>query len=270
MCSRCVRFVREITGTAELMVTDRGAREEIDVVPGFPLNNNLSGNVVDLCPVGALCDTEFLYKQRVWYMTSRPGVCTRCATGCSIWIDQNQERIYRLRPRENPHINQWWMCNEGRYDYPHVHDPRRLRLPRRRDGQATTVVDWAQLSREITERLRGAGRLAAVLSPFLSVEEAYLLAQYVRGLDGEARLALGPVPVVGQDERFPNGFTISAEKCPNRRGVEAILAHFTDRVTSFEQFLEELDRREFGGVWVSGGYRSEWIDEPAARHALRI
>ncbi|MGA2257689.1 MAG: 2Fe-2S iron-sulfur cluster-binding protein, partial [Thermoguttaceae bacterium] len=86
MCSRCVRFCDDISGTAELMVTNRGAHEEIDVVPGFPLHNELSGNVVDLCPVGALADKDFLYQQRVWFMRRHRGVCTGCSVGCSIWV----------------------------------------------------------------------------------------------------------------------------------------------------------------------------------------
>ena len=86
------------------MVTDRGAHEEIDVLPGFPLNNKLSGNVVDLCPVGALGDKDFLYQQRVWFMRRHAGVCTGCSTGCSIWIEENQDRIYRIKPRENPFV----------------------------------------------------------------------------------------------------------------------------------------------------------------------
>ena len=130
MCSRCVRFCTEISGTSELMVTGRAAHEEIDVFPGHPLHNKLSGNVVDLCPVGALGDKDFLYKQRVWYMRRHRGVCTRCATGCSIWIEENQDRIYRIKPRENPFVNKWWICNDGRYDYPHVHDPRRITAAR--------------------------------------------------------------------------------------------------------------------------------------------
>ena len=129
LCTRCVRFTAEISGSKELMVTGRGAHEEIDVVPGFPIHNNLSGNVVDLCPVGALADKDFLYKQRVWFMRQHKGVCTGCATGCSIWIEENQDHIYRLKPRENPFVNQWWMCNEGRYGYSHVHDERRLTRP---------------------------------------------------------------------------------------------------------------------------------------------
>ncbi len=128
LCSRCVRFAAEISGTNELMFTGRGAHEEIDVVAGFPLNNKLSGNVVDLCPVGALGDKDFLYKQRVWFMRRHRGVCTGCSTGCSIWIEENQDRIYRIKPRENPLVNKWWICNDGRYDYPHVHNPRRLSI----------------------------------------------------------------------------------------------------------------------------------------------
>ncbi|MGH7136835.1 MAG: 2Fe-2S iron-sulfur cluster-binding protein, partial [Pirellulales bacterium] len=89
MCSRCVRFTREVAGTSELMVINRGSHEEIDTFPGYPLENKLSGNVVDLCPVGALGDKDFLYRQRVWFMKKHPGVCTGCSTGCSIWVEEN-------------------------------------------------------------------------------------------------------------------------------------------------------------------------------------
>ena len=134
LCSRCVRFAAEISGTSELMFTGRGAHEEIDVMAGFPLNNKLSGNVVDLCPVGALGDKDFLYQQRVWFLRPHRGVCTRCSTGCSIWIEENQDRIYRIKPRENLLVNKWWICNDGRYDYPHVHDPGRITCWRRRSA----------------------------------------------------------------------------------------------------------------------------------------
>ena len=117
------------------------------------MNNKLSGNVVDLCPVGALGDKDFLYQQRVWFMRRHRGVCTGCATGCSIWIEENQDRIYRIKPRENPFVNKWWICNDGRYDYPHVHDPRRL----------TRLARWAMRSgetsdRRLSRRSMGAGR----------------------------------------------------------------------------------------------------------------
>ena len=264
LCSRCVRFTREISGTKELFVTSRGNREEIEVLPGFPLANKLSGNVVDLCPVGALGDKQFLYKQRVWFLRARPSICTGCATGCSIWIDENQDRVHRIRPRENPQVNQWWICNDGRYLYPHVHSDRRLLAPRRRDAHGETLLDWHGLAIEIAGRLAAAGRLAGVLSPHLTIEEAHLLATFLRKLDPQALLFMGPAPVVGADETFPNGFTIRAEKCPNRRGVEQVLARHAAPPLSFDEGLAELARRDIRGVWIAGGYPSEWIDAVAA------
>ena len=126
MCTRCVRFTREVSGTSELMVTSRGAKEEIDVFPGFPLDNKLAGNVVDLCPVGALGDKDFLYQQRVWFLKREPNVCGGCAAGCSIFTEHNQDTVYRLKPRENMHVNKWWICDEGRYGWHHLHDSARV------------------------------------------------------------------------------------------------------------------------------------------------
>jgi NADH-quinone oxidoreductase subunit G len=270
LCSRCVRFTREISGTDELMFIGRGAHEEIDIVPGFPLNNKLSGNVVDLCPVGALGDKDFLYQQRVWFLQQHPGICTGCATGCSIFIEENQERIYRIKPRQNPRVNKWWICNDGRYDYPHVHDPRRMTQPMWCENGKKTAVDWTGLASEIDERLRKAKRLAGVISPHLTVEEAYLLCHYLRSLDPEALLVLGRVPVVGENENFPNGFTIAAEKCPNRRGVEAVIAHFAKRVAPFEELLAAVEHGDLRGVWASGGYKDGWIDEATTRRFGRL
>jgi NADH-quinone oxidoreductase subunit G len=271
MCTRCVRFTREITGTHELMVVNRGSHEEIDVVPGFPLANKLSGNVVDLCPVGALGDTDFLYSQRVWFMKSHAGVCAKCSTGCSIDIEENQDHVYRLKPRENPFINQWWMCDEGRYGFKHVHDPRRVTSPRRLGDQGYENVEWSDLPRELHGKLKAAGHVAAVISPHVTVEEAYLLGTYLRGLDPEAVLAIGPIPVEGDEEVFPNGFTIHAEKCPNRKGVEAVVSRLTGDVVTFEQFLDRLNEEEFGAVWVAGGYPvPTWIDEADAARLVEV
>ena len=265
MCSRCVRFTREISGTSELMVSGRGTHEQIDVFPGRPLHNNLSGNVVDLCPVGALADKDFLYRQRVWFMRSHRAVCTGCAVGCSIWIDENQDRIYRLRPRPNPLVNKWWICNEGRYGYHYVHDVRRLVRPMRRDGQAVHELEWNRLPGELLDRLRSATPLAAVVSPFLSLEEAYMLCKLMRSLDCRTVLVCGPIPVAGEDQHFPGGFVVLAEKCPNRRGIEAVLAHFAGRVVAFDELLQQLAEGAVRGVWVAGGYPMPWIDQQQAQ-----
>lgn len=266
MCTRCVRFTREISGDAELMVINRGAHEEIDVFPGFPLDNKLSGNVVDLCPVGALGDKDFLYTQRVWFMKSHDGVCAGCSTGCSIRVDENQDRVYRLKPRDNPHINQWWMCDEGRYGWKHIHDPNRIPGPRKLGAKGPENVEWSQLPKQIDADLRRCSGLAVVLSPHLTVEEAYLLATYVRGLQPDAMLVLGPIPVSGEDETYAKGFTIRAEKCPNRRGVEAVISGLTGVApVSWTEFLEKhLPSGRIDGVWVSGGYVAPWNDAAVA------
>ena len=113
------------------------------------------------------------------------------------------------------------MCDEGRYGYHHVHSADRLVEPRRRDGAAMSNVEWSALPQELDARLKKAGRLAAVISPHLTVEEAYLLAKYVRGIDPQAVLALGPVPVVGEDETFQERLYDPRRKMPEsprRRG----------------------------------------------------
>lgn len=258
MCTRCVRFTREISGSAELLVANRGSREEIDVFPGFPLENKLSGCVVDLCPVGALGDRDFLYQQRVWFMNSHDHVCANCSTGCSIKVDENQDRIYRIKPRDNPHINQWWMCDEGRYGWKHVHDSSRLTAPKKRSGAGLANLDWHAVAAELEAQLTGK-RIAVSLSPHLTVEEAYLLAKFVRSIDATAVIGVGHVPVEGKDESFPTGFIIHAEKCPNRRGIEEVVKHFMGELVAWPVFLSRIGSQDFDAVWITGGYQPGWV-----------
>jgi NADH-quinone oxidoreductase subunit G len=268
MCSRCVRFTREISGTAELGVFSRGDHSEIDVFPGAPIDNKLAGNVVDLCPVGALCSKDFLYKQRVWFLKSQKSVCPDCSTGCSIWVDHNKDIVYRLRARENPKSQGYFMCDEGRFDYPYINDCERIELPRARsggDGQVSGTWDtvFPSLRRAFADAGRNpASGVGAILSPYLTCEEAYLLAKLARQWSPEARLYLGWVPVVGTDDVYPKNskgqpagpvrFTIRAEKCPNRPGVEAILKHFQGEVRSFDQAV--ADAPSLHALYVTGGY----------------
>src|SRR5438552_9689430 len=126
MCSRCVRFTREISGTAELQIINRGNHSEIDIFPGHPCDNKLAGNVVDLCPVGAPCSKDFLYKQRVWWLKSADNVCPNCSTGCSIYVDECEDTVYRLRPRANPQAQGHFMCDEGRFGWKYMHSEERL------------------------------------------------------------------------------------------------------------------------------------------------
>ena len=269
MCSRCVRFTREISGTAELMVINRGDHSEIDIFPGEPLENKLAGNVVDLCPVGALGSKDFLYKQRVWYLQEQESVCPRCSTGCSVQIDANKEVVYRLRPRENPQAQGWFMCDEGRYDYHYVNSKQRLMRPLARTASGLTPKAWRDLLPLVRRDLADAAtrnpeQVVGVLSPYLTIEEAFLLAKFLKGLSPKVRLALAPLPVVGQDDTFPKDrrgrsidpvkFTIRAEKCPNRRGVEQILKHFQGMVITFADVVKDVDKGNVQALFVTAAY----------------
>jgi NADH-quinone oxidoreductase subunit G len=248
MCSRCVRFTREVSGEAELQVINRGEHAEIDIFPGAPLENKLAGNVVDLCPVGALGSKDFLYKQRVWYLKDTDSVCPNCSTGCSIHLDTNKDIVYRLRPRENPQAQGWFMCDEGRYGYHYVNAKERLMRPLAGAAGKLAPTTWRDLLPALRRHLADAAKqnpasVVGVLSPWLTCEEAFLLAKYFKSLSKDVKLALGPVAVIGEDDTYPKDrrgrpaqpvkFTIHAEKAPNRRGVEEVLKHFEGKVNSF-------------------------------------
>jgi NADH-quinone oxidoreductase subunit G len=277
MCSRCVRFTREISGTAELQVVGRGTHEEIDIFPGRPCNNKLAGNVVDLCPVGALCSKDFLYKQRVWWLKSASSVCPDCSTGCSIHVDQNEDDVYRLRPRPNPQAQGHFMCDEGRFGWKYLQADERLTVPelKRRDGSLVSR-DWDAVLAAVrtgleTARDRG---IAAILSPWMTLEEAFLLVSYLKSLTSNLTLALGAVRVVGHDDNYPKDvhgrevvpakFTIRAEKAPNRRGVEIILHHFAGTVAPMGDVLGRAASGDFGAVYCVGGDPQGWIIEEQA------
>ena len=151
MCTRCVRFTREISGTSELLVVGRGHHEEIDVFPGGPLENKLAGNVVDLCPVGALGSKDFLYKQRVWYLKESDGVCSRCSTGCSIHVDANKDIVYRLRPRTNLEAQGYFICDEGRYGYHFANSTERFVRPLMRTDGRLAPAPWSSITPQLKQ-----------------------------------------------------------------------------------------------------------------------
>ena len=184
MCSRCVRFTREITGTSELMVINRGSHEEIDVFPGYPLATSCRAAWSIYARWGRWAIKDFLYKQRVWFMKRHAGRMCRLLDRLHDSDRRKPRHGYRLKPRENPFVNKWWMCDEGRYGFNHVHSPERDRIvkPRRkvrcrgdwrsmpraihRKRQVATDIDWSQIPTEsVAGKGRAGGRLAAVVSP---------------------------------------------------------------------------------------------------------
>ena len=274
-CTRCVRFVEEISGTGELAVVNRGSRNEIDIFPGQPLDNPLQGNVVDLCPVGALIDKDFLFKQRVWQLSSTKSISPADSRGSTIYIDHNDGRVYRIRPRYNEKINEWWISDEARLGWKYIHDENRLDQPRVRNSDDLHPERWETMPGVLERRLRttlsgNGAELALVLSPMMSCEEAWLLAGHIRRVAPEATLVLGYVPVRGEDQTFRKGFVIKAEKCPNRRGIETIIEHMSGNTATWGDFLGQAAEGRFKAAYVVGGYPEQWVSPEVAAALAKV
>lgn len=279
MCTRCVRFTREVTGTAELLVSGRGNREEIDVFPGQALDNELSANVADLCPVGALLDKDFLFAQRVWFLKETPSIDGITASGDNISIHHNEGKVYRIKPRTNMAVNKWWITDEVRYGWKFIHREDRLGPstggPQRKQFGVPVQTDLPRAVSDTVSGLRAAvtagKRTAVIVSPMLSCEEAFVLAKAALAIDAKAFLAVGPVPVMGQDKTFPpnkpDGFKMYAEKCPNSRGVRRVLEALSAAtphngyVATFEQITTQLASGEIGAALITGNYPSTWATD---------
>ena len=276
LCTRCVRFCDEISGTGELREVNRGSADEIDVFPGVPLENELQGNVVDLCPVGALIDKDFLFKQRVWLLKTAQSISPADSRGSTIWIDYNRQGLHRIRPRYNPRVNEWWISDEARHEWKYINSAQRLNSPRARVDGAWKPVAWESLPELLGGRFNAAAQdragtaVAAVLSPMMSCEEAWLLAKFIRAAAPQATLVCGYVPVEGQDKTFPKGFIIKAEKCPNRRGIERIMEHFGGVGINFEEFTAAAGTGRFKAAYIVGGYPKPWITEQQATNLSNI
>ncbi|MEL7473527.1 MAG: molybdopterin-dependent oxidoreductase, partial [Planctomycetota bacterium] len=274
MCTRCVRFAREVSGTAELTIDGRGNQSQIDVFPGVALDNELSANVIDLCPVGALLDKDFLFAQRVWFLKSTPSIDGLTASGDNLLIEHNEGKIYRVKPRTNLSVNKWWITDEVRYGWKFVHDERRLNVPLHRRYGTLVETDWARAYDDAVDGLRNIagnnGRLLAMISPMLSCEDAYTLAAFIRAVDEDAVLAVGPVPFHGEDKAFPVGsdfddpgaFRMYAEKAPNARGVRRVLEAFGGELLEYDAAVERLGhgsgKSDIAGVVVTGNYPNDW------------
>jgi NADH-quinone oxidoreductase subunit G len=229
LCSRCVRFCDEITKTSELGIFNRGDHSEIGLFPGTTLENPYSGNVIDICPVGALTDRDFRFRVRVWYLDRAKSVCPGCARGCNIEVHTNTRRLHqskgrrvaRLKPRFNAEVNRWWMCDEGRYGFHDLDAPSRLLVPQRRTTEGLAPVTWPDMVRTLAELLRaaGPGRVGVLLSPRMPNEDLWL----ARRLFVEARGA-GSVDfrVPPRASGYQDDFLLRADKNPNTRGAELI------------------------------------------------
>lgn len=252
MCTRCVRFMKEIAGDPVLGVFGRGTREVIDTFPGKELNNNYTGNIVDLCPVGALLWRDNRFRARAYFLTATPSICTGCERGCNVYADHFQGVTYRYRPRENTEVNQYWMCDLGRLSYHALHHERLLEA--RVDGQA---VEAEAALVEAGKRLSAlGGKVAVVVSPVLSLENA--LAVMALAKDG---LGASEIFVSGRPAGDADRLLLRGDRNPNRKGVELAAQAFGLAVRPFE----DLAKSKAKGVLFAGLEVPEAAEQVAGR-----
>ena len=227
-CSRCIRFCDEVTKTGELAFFERGERSQIGIFPGKRLDNPYSGNVVDLCPVGALTLKEFRFATRVWYVKNTPTVCAGCSRGCNVVVGvgqqqtlmttrgQQDDRVKRIVPRVNGDVNGWWICDEGRMSYLREQEAVRLESPR--IGAAETAYDDAVASAAKTLAAAGRSRsLGAIVSPRLVAEDVFAWKLLLDGFGG----ALIGVRSIARGE--DDALLVRRDKGANARGAAWIL-----------------------------------------------
>jgi NADH-quinone oxidoreductase subunit G len=234
LCTRCVRFTREISKTSELGVLDRGHRSEINIFPGFELANPYSGNLADVCPVGALTDRDFRFKCRVWFLGSASSICPGCSRGCNIEIHFNErfnpryhdQRVQRLKPRYNEAVNGHWICDEGRYAYYSIDAPNRLKTPKLKQGAVYQEISWMRAVQEAAASLKqvlsthGPQGIAVLASPQLSNEELFLIRRIFRDHLGIERIESH---VDSNAAVYSDDFLITGDKNPNTRGTHLFL-----------------------------------------------
>jgi NADH-quinone oxidoreductase subunit G len=212
LCSRCLRFEREVTGTNSFEFVNRGNQTQIATFQNRPIQHGYSGNLADVCPVGALLSHDFRFKMRVWFLEETGSICPGCSTGCNITIDHRDGEPQRFRPRRNPDVNRSWICDEGRALYRTVAVPERLQAPRLLRGSGFERVDWPTALDTVAAKLKDA-RSAFLATPQASNEDLFafrLLAEACAGLldfrvgDPQERLRERLDAVLLRADRNPN------------------------------------------------------------------
>ena len=226
-CTRCDRFTREVTGTNEFGMYNRGHELTVDTYADRPMTNKFQGNMADICPVGAITDKEFRFKRRVWRLKKTPSICTGCSTGCNVTIEYDKNEVFRLKPRENLAVNRWWMCDEGRLSYRVMNErENRIMKPLGRVQGKLQPISFEQAYQALAERIStlnpGAGDVLVLTDTNASNEALFMFRKFAQdGLGAEQVYC--PMPDWQQPESdfFINSL-ITTDKTPNRAGAREL------------------------------------------------
>jgi NADH-quinone oxidoreductase subunit G len=206
-CTRCVRFGQEIAGSMELGMSHRGEHSEIEAFVGHTVDSELSGNMIDICPVGALTSKPFRYQARTWELSRRKSISPHDATGANLIIQVKNNQVMRVVPLDNEDVNECWIADRDRFSYEALNGPDRLTQPMlKQDGQWITV-DWTTALEYVANGVKqikqdhGAQALGCLASPHSTLEELHLATQFMRGLGSDnidSRLRAAEFPTDGQ------------------------------------------------------------------------
>ncbi len=218
LCSRCVRFMREVAKDDVLGFVNRGSYNTLTCHPERTLDSNYSLNTVDICPVGALTSNDFRFKMRVWFLAETKSFCTSCATGCNTTISARQGTIYRQTPRENNDVNSSWMCDYGRLNFHYLQSPDRLVRPSAKIvPPEENEPGWDEALLRAGKALRSykGSEVAIIASGRQTNEELYLTAELARQI-GTEQIDIVPHLDLGDD------LLLSADRNPNVAGARLL------------------------------------------------
>jgi NADH-quinone oxidoreductase subunit G len=232
LCTRCVRFMKEVEGDAQINIVDRGNGSEIATFREEGVHSVLSGNLMDVCPVGAITTRDYRFKSRPWDNPSvTDTICTRCSKGCSTntWLKGKPEwakgsQIVRMTPRYNPDVNGYWMCDIGRFGYHWIESDTRLRRPLRRLGAELEAVTWQDIEAPLADGLRAAaehGALRFLVSAHSAIEELFVLKALLEQVPGAGGLASTSVAWTRSEKAQPGStqFRVADADAPNVHGA---------------------------------------------------
>ncbi len=227
LCSRCVRFCREVSGSHALQFFTRGVTTEIGTENNEPITgDDYIGNVVDICPVGALTSKDFRFQQRVWLLKSAESVCASCSTGCNLRVDHKDGRVYRYVPRRNEQVNKSWLCDFGRDSYA-GRQVNRFVAPRLRDSGAWRDVEWDEVLTVVAAATRAAretdpASVAVIASPAQSDEATWLALHYARKAIGTPHVDYRVDGSHKVTTRMRDPLLRRLDPHPNNHGCEAL------------------------------------------------
>ncbi|TFG61011.1 MAG: 2Fe-2S iron-sulfur cluster binding domain-containing protein [Deltaproteobacteria bacterium] len=259
LCSRCIRFLEEVTGTSELEFFQRGDHSEISLFPGRPLDNQYTGNLADICPVGALTSKDFRFKCRVWNLRGAKSICPGCANGCNVEAHFKENILYRLVPRQNDEVNQTWMCDPGRLEYKKANEGR-LFTPAVREHGGLKAEAWEAALSAVSFRLwetvekNGSESVAVIASPAFSNEELYLTRKLADEVLRTPNLGFSPR---SSGNGISDDFLIKPDKNPNTQGAK-LLGISEEK---FEDIVRKISDGKVKALLVLGNEIADFSEE---------